>query len=90
MDVFNNPTETRMLEGQVGSEEEQRGRKSSYSGRKSKPLPLSLELKPKINTGSFVIFDQMLANRREPLAGCRLVAYGWDSKVDSFTWVNWL
>ena len=54
------------------------------------PLPLSMELKPKINTGSFVIFDQMLANRREPLAGCRLVAYGWDSKVDSFTWVNWL
>ena len=54
------------------------------------PLPLLLELKPKINIGSFVIFDQMLANRREPLAGCRLVAYGWDSKVDSFTWVNWL
>ncbi|KAK9185774.1 hypothetical protein WN943_026133 [Citrus x changshan-huyou] len=44
------------------------------------PLPLSLELKPKIKTSSFVIFDQMLANRREPLTGCRLVAYGWDSK----------
>ncbi|KAK9217533.1 hypothetical protein WN943_006160 [Citrus x changshan-huyou] len=90
MDVFNNPTEIRMLGGQVGNEEEQRGRKSSYSGRKSKlylsgylPLPAPspfLELKQKVNTGSFVIFDQMLANRREPLAGYRLVAYGWDSK----------
>ena len=36
MDVFNNPTETRMLRGQVGSKEEQRRRKLSYSGRKSK------------------------------------------------------